>query len=235
MSYTKEVELFLRDRGVIIVPEGFKADFWVVLGGDGTMLRAAHDAAKLDVPLLGINLGNMGFLTDADRHEGFDVLAKALSGEYEAQKRLMLITGENLALNEVVVGKVSGSLIEFCIYVNDMHMDNIRADGIIVATPTGSTAYNLSAGGPILAPYSQMMVITPICPHSLSSRPWVLPAEDRVCIIPKDQAALVLDGERVATIAPDIGVEITRAPFFATIMKTSSVPFYEILRKKKLL
>jgi len=235
LAYTQEVEAFLEARGITIAPEGQKAGFWVVLGGDGTMLRAAREAAVLDVPLLGINLGNMGFLTDADKQDGFVVLEKVLAGEYESHRRLMLTAGGQLALNEVVVGKITGALMDFSIYVNNMHMDDIRADGVIVATPTGSTAYSLSAGGPILAPYGQMMVITPICPHSLSTRPWVLPAEDRVRIVPGNSANLVLDGEKITSVDPSEGVEITCAPVSVTIIKTASVPFYEILRKKKLL
>ncbi|MCL2361586.1 MAG: NAD(+)/NADH kinase [Defluviitaleaceae bacterium] len=235
LAYAGEIENFLRAKGVVIAPEGQKADFWVVLGGDGTMLRAAREAAVLDVPLLGINLGNMGFLTDVDRQDGFDALDKALSGEYESQKRLMLIASGGLALNEVVVGKATGAPMKFSVYINDAHIDDIRADGIIVATPTGSTAYSLSAGGPILAPYGQMMVITPICPHSLSTRPWVVTAEDRVRVIPPGSANLVLDGESYSTINGPDGIEVCRAPVSVTIIKTASVPFYEILRKKKLL
>jgi len=235
LAYTKEVEAFLTARGVTIAPEGEKADFWVVLGGDGTMLKAAKIAANLDIPLLGINLGNMGFLTDGDKQDGFAIMEKALKGEYEAHKRLMLTAGGGLALNEAMVGKTAGALMDFSIYINGLKMDDIRADGVIVATPTGSTAYSLSAGGPILAPYGQMIVITPICPHSLSTRPWVIPAEDRVHIVPGSKANLVLDGELTVTITPNEGIEITRAPVSATIMKTTTVPFYEILRKKKLL
>ena len=234
LEYSQKVRAFLEANHVSIAPTGQKADFWVVLGGDGTMLKAAQQAALLDVPLLGINLGTMGFLTDADKQDGLKALENVLAGRYQRQTRLMLITQGYLALNEVYLGN-TGGLSHFSVYVNDMHMDDIRADGIIVATPTGSTAYNLSAGGPILAPYGEMIVVTAICPHSLSTRPWVISADDRVRIVPEHPAALVLDGEKHATIPSGQGVEINRAPVSATIIKTTNTHFYEILRKKKIL
>jgi len=241
-SYSYEVRQFLEAMGVAIAEEGQKADFWVVLGGDGTMLRAARDAALLGVPLLGINLGNMGFLTDVDRQDGFKALENALAGRYESQKRLMLeasvgaepLSSKNLALNEVLVA-ASGRLQYFSVYVNGIHMDDIRADGVIVATPTGSTAYNLSAGGPILAPYGEMMVVTAVCPHSLSTRPWVIPATDTVRIVPGAAANLTLDGEKIKCVQPGQGVEVSRAPVTATIIRTTSTNFYETLRRKKII
>jgi len=241
-GFSQQICEFLQARGIAIAPEGQKADLWVVLGGDGTMLRAAKNAALLDIPLLGINLGNLGFLTDADKQDGLKSLENVLLGQYESQKRLMLAASieaslpspKNLALNEVHVSS-DARLQSFSVYVNGVHMDDIRADGVIVATPTGSTAYNLSAGGPILAPYGDMIVITAICPHSLSTRPWVIPASDTVSIVPGGTGLLMLDGEKQAEIPPGSGVEITRAPVSATIIKTTSTHFYEILRRKKIL
>ena len=246
LTFTRDIRRFLEARGVAVVPEGETADFWVVLGGDGTVLAAAHKAALLDVPLLGINLGTMGFLTDVDKQDGFTALRKVIAGEYESQKRLMLkcavagwkgtaaLSCNNLALNEVVVGN-AGRLAYFSVYVNGVHIDDIRAGGIIVSTPTGSTAYNLSAGGPILSPCGEMIVITAICPHSLSARPWVIPAGDNVRIVPAHSAALVLDGEVVSKVPGGSGVEISRAPVSATIIHTVPANFYEILRKKKII
>ena len=234
LAFSHEIRGFLEARGVTVLSEGQKADLWIVLGGDGTMLRAAHQAAILDVPLMGINLGNLGFLTDVDRQDGFVALENYLSGRYESQKRLMLSTPYGLALNDVVVAS-AGQLEYFSVYVNDMHMDDIRADGVVVATPTGSTAYNLSAGGPILAPYGEMMVITAICAHSLSTRPWVVSAGDKIRVVPKHQGVVILDGEERGTLTALDGVEISRAPVYASIIKTVPTHFYEILRKKKLL
>ena len=246
LAFSKEIEAMLEARGVAVIPEneGENADFWIILGGDGTMLQAAHKAALVDVPLLGINLGTMGFLTDVDKHDGFAAIDNILAGRYESQKRLMLmaktnagtggLSSDNLALNEVYVGS-AGRLTNFAVYVNGRHMDDIRADGVIVATPTGSTAYNLSAGGPILAPYGQMMVVTAICPHSLSTRPWVIEADDIVQIIPGQCANLLLDGHERMNLLPGESIKISRAPVSATIIKTTSTHFYEVLRKKKII
>jgi len=251
LSFAREIKKFIEDNGATAVDveiggSGQNADFWVVLGGDGTMLRAAREAALLGVPLMGINLGNLGFLTDVDKHDGLAALENVLAGRYESQKRLMLMattdTPESrpqlspkiLALNEVLVG-ANGKLQYFSVYVNGTHMDDIRADGIIVATPTGSTAYNLSAGGPILAPYGEMMAITAVCPHSLGTRPWVVPATDTIRIVPHASANLTLDGEKQSCIQAGQGVDISRAPVTATIIKTTPTHFYEILRRKKIL
>jgi len=237
LAYTCQVKTFLEARGVTITPAGEKADFWVVLGGDGTMLRAAQEAAHLDVPLLGINLGTMGFLTDVDKEDGITALANVLAGRFESQKRLMLYSkrGQHLALNEVLVSSPTGGLVRYNVYVNGLHMDEIRAVGIIVATPTGSTAYNLSAGGPILAPYGQMIVITAVCPHSLGARPCVVSADDTISIVPAGPAVLMIDGEKKEILQGGETAEIARAPVCATIIKTTSAHFYEVLRKKKIL
>jgi len=254
LAFSKQIQALLEAKGVTVVTanDAKDADFWIVLGGDGTMLRAARQAAIFDVPLLGINLGTMGFLTDVDKQDGVAAIEYVLAGRYESQKRLMLTAtvksvgcrsdvlpgdsqySNDLALNEVYLGN-NGKLGNYSVFINGVHMDDIRADGIIVATPTGSTAYNLSAGGPILAPYGQMMVITAICPHSLSTRPWVVEADDVINVIPVGEASLLLDGESRAKLLPGQGVEIRRAAVSATIIKTSSGHFYEILRKKKII
>jgi len=232
---------FLQNRGVnaeiaaTATEESLaSASFWVVLGGDGTMLRAAPFAAVLDIPMLGINLGTLGFLTDVDKSQGLDALEKVLQNQYICEKRLMLNAGENLALNEVFVGG-TGRLKTFSVYVNDQLIDKIRADGILVATPTGSTAYNLSAGGPILAPGGQMMVITPICPHSLSARPWVLSETDTVRIATHSESPIIVDGEKRGCISSSEDVLISASAFRASIIKTAPTHFYATLRKKKIL
>ena len=233
MAFSCRVRNFLESRNVVIVPEWEQADFWIVLGGDGTMLGAAHKAALLGVPLLGINLGNLGFLTDAEKDDGLRALEDVLEGRYEVEPRLMLSYAGGLALNDVVVAS-DGRLSTFSVYVDGMHMDDIRADGIIVATPTGSTAYNLSAGGPILAPYGEMIAITAICPHSLSVRPWVVPATDEIRIIPTHDANLLIDGEKCGIISASADIAISRAEVNAKIIKTSATHFYDVLRRKKI-
>jgi len=245
-DYMGQVLEFVKNRGVEVVLGRLHAgaDFCVVLGGDGTMLRVAHQAAEMDIPLLGINLGTLGFLTDVDRQDGLTALEKVLNGEYISEERLMLEAEfgmdestplhKRLALNEVCVGGTN-LLKTFSVYVNNQHMDVIRADGIIIATPTGSTAYNLAAGGPILVPGGQMIVVTPICPHSLSSRPWVIAAEDEVRIVARHASPVHIDGDNMGVINAGESVLVKRAEHHATIIKTAPSHFYAVLRKKKLL
>jgi NAD+ kinase len=250
LQYANEVLAFLRTRGcaaeVISRASRVKKEtrFCVVLGGDGTMLRVAHYAAVWDVPMLGINLGNLGFLTDTDKKHGLTALDKVLAGKFTGEKRIMLEAEfgseqiiplqKRLALNEVHIG-VMGNLIEYTLYVNEQKMASIRADGIIIATPTGSTAYNLAAGGPILVPGGQMMAITPVCPHSISARPWVISASDTVRVVAKQASQVRVDGDLRGSIPPGGSVFVYNSDYRATIIKTTHVNFYSTLRKKKLL
>ena len=235
LDYAKDVEAWLKARGCQLAWEdkAYKSDFLVVLGGDGTMLQASKKAAKYNTPMLGINLGNLGYLTDADRGDGLKAIEKVLAGDFRREQRMMLKTRDKLALNEVFLHSKTSKLAAYRIDVGQGHMDTLRADGIIVSTPTGSTAYNLSAGGPILKPDSEMMVVTPVCPHTLYARPWVVSGEDEVCITPVDENALaVLDGEVKFHINKGESMIINRAECRATIIKTSKMDFFEVLRKK---
>jgi NAD+ kinase len=218
----------------------------VVLGGDGTMLHAARRAAIYNIPMLGINLGNLGFLTDVDRHEGLTALEKVLQGKAKREQRLMLeiVPGngnddlhlpqaERLALNEVYLSRSGfGKLITLDVYINGQFMDSIRADGVMVATPTGSTAYNLASGGPILTPDGDMMVITAVCAHCLYTRPCVITARDEVRIVIHHETAVLLDGETRLTLEEGAGLTVRRSDYSAVILKTSDLHFYEILRRK---
>ena len=235
LSYASDVEAWLKANGCKLAweDEAYKSDFLVVLGGDGTMLRASKMAAKHNTPMLGINLGNLGYLTDADRSEGINAIAKVLAGDYRKEQRMMLKTRDKLALNEVFLRGEESKLAYYKIDVGNGHMDTLRADGMLIATPTGSTAYNLSAGGPILKPDSEMMVITPICAHTLYARPWVISGDDKVSITPIDgDASVVLDGEVKFHLKKGETLKISRAECWATIIKTSNIDFFEVLRKK---
>ena len=240
LSYTALVRNFLTQKGVAIREGEFpsRADFCVVLGGDGTILRCSHLAAICDVPLLGINLGTLGFLTDAEKQDGLEALEKVLAGEYETEKRMMLETElppiPYLALNDICIG-TTGSLKTLSLYVNNHHLDTLRADGLIVATPTGSTAYNLSAGGPILMPGGKMMVITPICPHSLGTRPLVIGESDIVRIVAHQPSPIIIDGETVGELSTDTGITIKKSSLYATTIKTAQSHIYDVLKKKKIL
>ncbi|MCL1843218.1 MAG: NAD(+)/NADH kinase [Defluviitaleaceae bacterium] len=249
LKYAKEVRGFLRARGFsaeIANPDDKCAGalFCVVLGGDGTMLRVAHYAAVCNVPLIGINLGNLGFLTDVDKKHGLEALENVLANKHTCESRLMLEADfgsekiiplqERIALNDVFIGEM-GRLVEYSLYVNEQLTDSTRADGIIVSTPTGSTAYNLSAGGPILLPGGKMIVITPVCPHSLSSRPWVINASDSIRVVAKKTAQVFIDGYKRGTINKGESVLVKTSLHRATIIKTAQSNFYATLRKKKIL
>jgi len=161
------------------------SDAVVVLGGDGTMLSASRIIGGKKTPIIGINMGSLGFITEIPRSELFDTLEQIFSGNYEIEERSMLkaqilrdeqIINEYIGLNDIVIGKgIMAKISDFNLIINDVYVSTIKADGIIISTPTGSTAYNLSAGGPILYPTLKGIVFTTICPHTLTVRPLVLP------------------------------------------------------------
>ena len=238
LSYTKMVAAWLEARNYTPVLEeelAYSSKFLIVLGGDGTMLQAAHKAARCSTPMLGINLGNLGYLTDADRHDGLEAIEKMLAGNFTLEQRMMLEVRDRLALNEaLVLREGSPKLMAFRISVDGKHMDTLRADGVIVATPTGSTAYNLSAGGPILRPDSEMIIVTAICPHTLYARPWVFSGNHEVSITPaeEEEAVVFLDGEAKFSLNFGESIEVRRSIHTADVVKTSGMDFFEILRRK---
>lgn len=189
---------FLEDQGVKVVAEDEKAEkigagplskadpkeikFLISMGGDGTLLRISHRFSHLDAPILGINLGHLGFMADVPVADIYPSLTDLLNGDYSIDHRLMIeasANGEKLAaVNDIVLHRAHNySLIELAIHLDGVYVNTFVADGIIIATPNGSTAYSLAAGGPILSPTLEALVITPICPHTISNRPIVLTAD----------------------------------------------------------
>ena len=175
-------------------PDGIPGDTQciIVLGGDGTLLQAARDVVHLDIPLLGINLGTLGFLAEVDKNSVYPALDRLLTDDYELEERMMLegkiyrgeeLIGKDIALNDIVIGR-EGHLrvIRFKNYVNDSYMNSYNADGIIISTPTGSTGYSLSAGGPVVSPSASMMIMTPIAPHTMNTRSIILSGEEAVTV-----------------------------------------------------
>jgi len=257
LEYSQGVHGFLEKNGVVASVHhefssvifsigGFNDEtkvVWVILGGDGTMLKAAGRAAMVGAPLLGINLGNVGFLTDVEKENGIESLGKVLEGKFTTEKRFMLDiefgTGEvvpcyeRLALNEVFVGG-TGKLKEFSIYVNEQYTDIIRADGVLVCTPTGSTAYNLSAGGPIMMSGDKIMALTPVCPHNLAARPWVINGSDVVRIVLRHSSPVIIDGEVKGMALPGQSVLVRGSKYCANIIKTMPSNVHRTLRKKKI-
>lgn len=223
--------------------------FVIVLGGDGTILRTAKYAATANTPILGINLGTLGFLTDCEITNCYESLQKVLDNDYMLEKRMMLqasiertdIENETLlALNDICVTRnFSGGVISIELYVNDMFVDNYKADGLIISTPTGSTAYNLSAGGPILKPDGNMIVVTPICSHMLHSRSFVFSNKDFVKIKLVDKrnmdVAFSVDGKNIASLTNSDYFEVVASKLETCIIKTKIRGFYDIIKEKMII
>jgi NAD+ kinase len=234
--------------GTRIVERGRLAeevDLIVVLGGDGTLLSAAHMVGGRGVPILGVNLGHLGFLTATTLEALYPTLEPVLRGEYAAEERMMLATSlsrdgnvlaEYLALNDVVVTKgTQGRLIDLEVSADGQLMTAYRADGLIIATPTGSTAYNLSASGPILFPTMDAVVLTPICSHALTNRPIVLPATIRLdvaLLADSPNVVLWLDGQPGLPVTAKDVVQVRRADARIRLIRDPQKTYFQVLRTK---
>ena len=247
MATTRELMDFVQDLGHEALQENIfhNVDFTVVLGGDGTMLRAAKYAVVHSIPLLGINLGNVGYLTDVEKSQSKNAIQAVLAGDFQIQERVMLSVYEfghqHFALNDIVVHRGSGArMIECAVSVDNEHMGTFRADGLIIATPTGSTAYNFAAGGPVLKPDARMVIITPICPQSPNARSVVVSVDNHVEIRVSRAAqatvsfdGVIMDADEVAHVEGDgFSIAIRPNDYHTKIIKTNSLGFYEILRMK---
>jgi NAD+ kinase len=239
-SYTlaKQITQFLTDKKIVVVARDEEAeelgvpplsavpadqlDCLISLGGDGTILRLVHHFPHLDAPILGINLGHLGFMADVPLTDLFPSLEALLAGEYRIEERVMMegLTRSKdrfFAVNEIVIHRAHNpSLIDLSIHVDGTYLNTFSADGIIVATPSGSTAYSLAAGGPILTPEIDAFVITPICPHTISNRPLVLMPKEKI---------------EVQYLSPYAPVEITYDGFSRFTMQTDEV--FTIFKSKK--
>jgi NAD+ kinase len=220
-------------------------DLMVAVGGDGTLLHAARHVAARDVPLLGINRGRLGFLTDISPESMLQAIDAILGGDYLEERRAMLAAKLGaqqdsqplLAVNDIVLQKgETGHMLDFTTVVDGVYVNTHRGDGLIVATPTGSTAYALSCGGPIIQPNVNALVMVPICPHTLSDRPLVLPATSSVRVsLERDThgpAHVVCDGEALAKLAGGESVTISLATQTVTLLHPRDYNYYELLRSK---
>lgn len=223
-----------------------ETDCVITLGGDGTLIQAARDLVALQLPLAGINMGNLGYLTQVSKGEAIEPMLDALlEDNYTLERRMMLegrVIGpsrevKGIALNEIVLTRRDVlQVLRFEVYVNGVYLNEYMADGMIVATPTGSTAYNLSAGGPLVAPGAELIVMTPICSHSVNSRSIILSPDDRIslrlaCSEDKQQTA-VFDGDQVVNMTCEDTLEISRAANYTTLIQLQNVSFLETLRNK---
>ncbi len=228
----------------------------IVLGGDGTIIRCATHLMNLNVPILGINLGTVGFLAEIEKNHTIDALNKLFDDDYVVENRIMLrgelykgdshLTPDDkyfykgYALNDIVITRMGLSrIISMQIYVNDQLIDDYRGDGVIISTPTGSTAYNLSAGGPIIASKADVMVITPICPHSLSPRSVVVSADDTIKVVIReskktqpDEAIATFDGQNVIELGTNDKIIIKKAEFVTKLIRLNNTSLFEVLRSK---
>ena len=221
----------------------------LVLGGDGTLLQAARELLQRHIPLLGINLGTLGFLTSAEKSELPKCLDSVLDDSCSIDERMMLegvaYHGSekiqmNITLNDVIIARAGFSrLVELKIYVNGELLSIYNADGIIVSTPTGSTGYSLSAGGPIIFPQTDVIVITPICPHSLQARSLVVSGEDRIMIeigrrrkTQKEEAMVTFDGRSAQELETGDRIEIYKAQETTQLIRLKGRSFYQVLQNK---
>jgi NAD+ kinase len=220
-------------------------DLLVVMGGDGTILRTVRFVSKYETPIVGINLGEFGYLTEVNLNEMFDALELICQGQYKIEKRMMLDITINLGkdtireesiLNDVVITRGNLSrILDLETTVNDRYLTTFRADGIIISTPTGSTAYSLSAGGPIVFPERDSFIINPICPHTLTNRPIVIPENVfiKVVLWTKEQGAdLILDGQVSYTMHPGDSIIIKKSQYVTNLVSSPHRDYMEILRTK---
>lgn len=263
VELAREIVKWLKERRVEVMlekelsvlcsyPEGYErevmaslSELMVVLGGDGTLLSAVRLIGRREIPLLGVNLGGLGFLTEISPEELFPVMERIIKGEFLIENRLMLEAsvirngiklGTHYVLNDVVINKGAlARIIEIETYVDEQYVTVFRSDGLIVSTPTGSTAYCLAAGGPIVFPTLHAIVLVPICPFTLTNRPIVLHGDVivKVIIHSKDQdVMLTLDGQVGFPLQEGDIIEVRKAPFYTRLIKSPWKGYFQILRSK---
>lgn len=247
--FEQEVCRFLEQHGAECVTQktgGFSPECLLVLGGDGTVLWASERAREAGVPIFGINLGTLGYLAEVDKSGWQEALCQLIEGSYTIESRMMLEGGRMpgreryCALNDIVIAR-SGvfRLLGYDVYVNGKFLNTYHADGIIICTPTGSTAYNLSAGGPIVEPGAELMVLTPICPHQINIRSIVLSARDQVEVVIRSDnrgngvaAEAACDGDACAELAAGDRFVVRRSSRTTSLVKLGNRSFLETLHQK---
>ena len=257
---TSKIEAYLESRGMLsyraketkgkqygfVDPESLEkdTDCAIVLGGDGTLLHAASQLSEFGIPLLGINLGTLGFLAEVRKEDVEEALHKYLSGDYYIEEHMMLkgvFKDKHIhVLNDIVISANGFSrLVSLDMYINGVSLSQYAGDGLLIATPTGSTAYNLSAGGPVLAHDSKMIVVTPVCPHSLSNRSLVLSDDDSMSIQcgrrgnnTESEVAVTADGVFCCTLKEGDRIEIAKSERTAKLIRFEKEAFYKAVRNK---
>ncbi len=251
MQTAEQMQAFIEAQGgcCVLAEDGSAvkedAECVLVIGGDGTLIRAARELRAHDVPLLGINMGTLGYLTEVEVQNVEAAIEQVMHSETMTENRMMLkgvLNGEreDIALNDIVVARLGAvRMIRFHVYVNGELLNTYQSDGVIVSTPTGSTAYNLSAGGPVVEPTASLIVITPICSHALNTSSIVLSAEDTITIeIAKgrdgeeEEAEISYDGDLHINAKTGDKIVIQKAEETTKLLKLNQISFLEILREK---
>lgn len=231
------------------ISENDSYDCALALGGDGTILQVSRDLRNTDIPIVGVNLGTIGFLTEVEPNQIEAVLDRLIDDDYRIEERMNIegcvvkggkMQGDDIALNDIVITRAGFSrVIGLKVYVNGKVMEIYEADGVIVSTPTGSTGYNLSAGGPIVSPKTDIIILTPISSHSLTSKSIVLSGSDEIEIevlkmrkAQKEEAILSFDGQPGTQLSPGDRVKIVRSDKTTKMIKLFDVSFYKVLRDK---
>jgi NAD+ kinase len=225
------------------VPDG--CELCVVLGGDGTLLSAARAVSHREIPILAVNLGGLGFLTSIPMRDLFPQLERAVEGVHEFTRRKMLrvsllregtLVAEYHALNDVVIAKSNiARIVDLEAWAGNSFICEYKADGLIISTPTGSTAYSLSAGGPIVYPTVNAICLTPICPHTLTNRPLIVPSDMALKIVSRakdEDAYLTVDGQLGSPLESGDAVECSASDFDILLIRTPDKTFFDVLRQK---
>lgn len=224
-------------------------DFVMTVGGDGTLIQAARDLHSLNIPIIGVNMGTLGFLAELDVESIPNAVSRLCAGDFFVEEHMMILgniyrddvcISQNFSLNDAVLSKFGHThVIHFDVYVDDQLLNDYTADGLIISTPTGSTAYNLSAGGPLIVPNASMMVMTPICAHALNARSVVLPDSSRIRICIKDKplaapvsCAVNFDGAVMQELHAGDAIELMRAPVTTKLLRLDHTSFFKVLQRK---
>ncbi|OGC39155.1 hypothetical protein A2Y85_03435 [candidate division WOR-3 bacterium RBG_13_43_14] len=229
-------EKLVKEQGFVL---SSNPDFIIVLGGDGTLLAAAEQFGRKRIPIFGVNIGGLGFLTNVPFNDLSPILNEIKNKKFTFEERMVLAASFNgshmYALNDItILTRYPGRAVEFSASIDNEYLCRFIADGIIIATPTGSTAYSLATGGPILLPNTEAIILTPIAPHTLSVRPLVLPARSKIVITVgrKGKALIVADGQRSKLIQSGIRIQLKKASYSVRLIKPRRTAFFATLREK---
>ncbi len=218
------------------------SDMLISFGGDGTILATARLVGSSQIPILGVNLGKLGFLAEVAPEDAFDFIKKICKGEYRIEERMVLeagVKGENetyFGLNDIVIDKAGSTrVVDIETFINDEYLITYTADGLIISTPTGSTAYSLAAGGPIVTPSSRVITLTPICPHTLTARPVVIPDDSIIKVkieFYDKEILLTADGQIEHKLKPPVEIIVKKANYKVKLVKRLEITYFDVLRSK---